>query len=173
MLKLAPHQHGHGRVLYSHAPSCMLVAPRCTRAPPSSYFHLTPRQTLLRQRIRLRLRLRRLYTTWSMSADDEDASRTSSTTPSQHVHEALLAAQGGSVVFMTGYPGFLASALAERLLTNDPALQLHCLVQRAFIHTAQVRCSMRRGCEHAANSLSARAPPLASLRLRTRSVSSD
>lgn len=120
----------------------------CTRTHPclcwrhsitrvhSHTFHLAPSRTLLRHRTRLRLRLRRLYTTSSMSADDADDA--SSPSPSQHVHEVLAAAQGGSLVFMTGFPGFLASALAERLLSNDPALQLHCLVQRAFVAVAQV-----------------------------------
>ena len=147
---MAP-QHARGRVLlHSRAPSPPLATHTLRRAPLNSrHFHLAPSQTqLLRHRTRLRLRLRRLYTSSSMAADDDD-SRAGSTSPSQHVHEALLAAHHGrSVVFMTGYPGFLASALAERLLCNDPALQLHCLVQRAFVTTAQVGFTwtrMRRG----------------------------
>jgi hypothetical protein len=66
------------------------------------------------------------------------------TTPARHVHTTLHPASlGSSVVLMTGYPGFLASGLAERLLKEEDDeeekhVHLHCIVQRQFLELATV-----------------------------------
>src|SRR5271166_5662400 len=57
-----------------------------------------------------------------------------------------------SIVFFTGFPGFLGSELLPRVLQNSPASQAVCLVQSKFMEQARsalahigVACPLLRG----------------------------